>query len=602
MRWWLRLAYYALPYRSGLTLLIVFMLSGVGLDVLKPWPLKLIVDNVLSGQPLPVAVDWITVLPGGSSSLGLLGWLTAGTVLLFLSHQGVIVAQEYLQAGIGTRLVYQLGAALFDHLQGLSLLFHSRQPTGDLVRRVTTDSSCIRDLMTGVFLPMLTALISLGTMFIVMWQLNPVMACIALLVAPLEGALIRIFDHPMTERTYQYQQLEGEMMALAEQTLTALPVVQAFSREEYEDGRFWKLAQRTLSAYLRALFSQLQFKVGVSGATAAGTAVLMSIGGLNVLKGALSVGDLLIFLAYLTALYLPMETLAYLSSGFASAAARARRVLEVLEVEEGVRDAVGAAPLPVRPAKERGHVHLEGISFGYEPGHPVLQQITLEARPGETVALVGPTGAGKSTLVSLIPRFFDPWEGRVLFDGVDVRQVQLASLRAQIALVLQEPFLLPLTVAENIAYGRPEASREEIIAAAVAANADEFIRHLPRGYDTVLGERGATLSGGQRQRLAIARALLKDAPVLILDEPTAALDAQTEALLLEALERLLVGRTTFIIAHRLATIQRADRIVVLERGCIVESGTQQALLAAHGAYAYLHRLQWGSPVEHGGTP
>jgi ATP-binding cassette subfamily B protein/subfamily B ATP-binding cassette protein MsbA len=237
-------------------------------------------------------------------------------------------------------------------------------------------------------------------------------------------------------------------------------------------------------------------------------------------------------------------------------------------------------------------VRFEGVSFGYEAGRPVLSGITLEGRPGETIALVGATGAGKSTLASLIPRFFDPWEGRVLVDGRDVRDVQLASLRSRVALVLQEPFLLPLTVAQNIAYGRPEAGREEIVAAAEAANAAEFIRRLPDGYETVLGERGATLSGGQRQRLAIARALLKDAPILILDEPTSALDAQTEALLLEALERLMAQRTTFIIAHRLSTIQAADRIAVLEAGRLVETGTHQELLSAQGFFSRYHRLQF----------
>jgi ATP-binding cassette subfamily B protein/subfamily B ATP-binding cassette protein MsbA len=267
-----------------------------------------------------------------------------------------------------------------------------------------------------------------------------------------------------------------------------------------------------------------------------------------------------------------METLAYVSMGFASAAARARRVLDVLAVDDAVREAPDARPLPARPGSATGHrsaprhVRLENITFGYETGQPVLRGVTLEARPGETVALVGPTGAGKSTLAALIPRLFDPWEGRVLIDGVDVRQVPLANLRSQVAVVLQDPFLLPLTIADNIAYGRPGASAEEVVAAAVAANADEFIRRLPQGYDTVIGERGQTLSGGQRQRLAIARALLKDAPILILDESTSALDVETEAQVMQAIDRLRAGRTTFIIAHRLSTIRNADRTVILEDG------------------------------------
>jgi ATP-binding cassette subfamily B protein/subfamily B ATP-binding cassette protein MsbA len=317
----------------------------------------------------------------------------------------------------------------------------------------------------------------------------------------------------------------------------------------------------------------------------------MTVGGWHVLDGQLSLGSLLVCLAYLNSLYAPLETLAYLATGYASAAARAHRVFEILEAEEEVRESPGAQPLPQPGAGGGSHVCLEGVRFGYEPGREVLHGVSLEVRPGETLALVGPTGAGKSTLMSLIPRFFDPWEGRVTIDGVDVRDAQLASVREQVALVLQEPLLLPLTVAENIAYGRPGASAGEVMAAAETANADGFIRRLPEGYETVLAERGATLSGGEKQRLSIARALLKDAPILILDEPTSALDAATEHLLFEALERLMKGRTTFIIAHRLSTVQRADRIAVLESGRVVEVGDHEALLAAGGLYATLSRLQ-----------
>jgi ATP-binding cassette subfamily B protein/subfamily B ATP-binding cassette protein MsbA len=361
------------------------------------------------------------------------------------------------------------------------------------------------------------------------------------------------------------------MMALTEQTLVALPAVQAFGREEHEEARFRRLAQRSTRAYLQALASQLQFRVGTGAVTAIGIAAVMAVGGLHVLEGTLTVGSLLVFLSYLLSLYAPLETLASVSEGYASAAAKACRVFEVLETQERVLDSPGARPMPLRRSALRGHVRLERITFGYEPGRPVLEDVTLEARPGETVALVGPTGAGKSSLISLIPRFFDPWQGRVIIDGADVRGVRLASLRSRIALVLQETFLLPLTVAENIGYGRPGASRARIVAAAVAANADEFIRRLPEGYDTVIAERGATLSGGEKQRLAIARALLVDAPILILDEPTSALDAQTETLLLSAIQRLVDRPTTFIIAHRWSTIRHADRIVVLERGKVVES-------------------------------
>jgi ATP-binding cassette, subfamily B, bacterial len=508
-----------------------------------------------------------------------------------VASQTTTLAKAYVQAGVGGRIRYALGADLLDHLQRLSVRFHGRARTGDLVRRVTSDSDCVNHLLIGAVLPALTSLGSLATMFAIMWQLDPILALVAVgAMAPL-GAVIKLTAPRMTQRTYEQQVLEGQMMALAEQTLSVLAVVQAFGREEHEDSRFAGLAGHTIHASLRALSSELQYKVGMDATTAAGTALVMGIGGFQVLQGSLTVGSLLVFLSYLASLHASLETLAYLGPGFASAAAGARRVFEVLDAAEEVRDAPGAKPLPSRPAGQRGRVRLEGVTFGYEPGRPVLHDVTLEARPGEVVALVGPTGAGKSSLVSLVPRFFDPWQGRVTFDGTDLRELQLASLRAQVAIVLQDPYLLPLTVAENIAYGRPDATREEIVAVAVAANADRFIRRLPEGYDTVIGERGVTLSGGEKQRLAIARALVKDAPVLILDEPTSALDAGTEALLLEGLQRLMVGRTTFIIAHRLSTLKQADRILVLHGGRTMEIGSPDELLAANGYYRRSFELQ-----------
>jgi ATP-binding cassette, subfamily B, bacterial len=549
-----------------LAALLGLVLLGVALEALVPWPLKLIVDHVLTGAPLPGVVAWMELLPAGATSAGLLAWLSFAFFLIFAAGQAVQLAKALIQAEVASRMQYNLAEDVFEHLQALSLTYHGRAKKGDMVCRMNADTQCVPTLVMGV-LSIVTALLTLIVLFAIMWRLDPVLALVAVAVALPMGALMRLLVPRMTERAYRQQQLEGEIWSIAEQTLTALPAVQAFGREEHESVRFKGASSRTIQSYMRTLASELQFRIGIDGSVALGTAAVMVIGGWQVLRAGSSLGTLIVFLSYLTALYAPLVALAYFSSTFASAAGSARRVTEVLDACDMVRDAPGAEPLP-NPA--RGQVRLEGIVFGYEPGHPVLKGISFEVMPGETVALVGPTGAGKTTLVSLIPRLFDPWEGRVLVDGRDVRAATLSSVRARVALVLQDPFLLPVSIADNIAYACPDASREAIVAAAVAANADGFIRRLPNGYDELIGERGVTLSGGQRQRLAIARALLKNASLLILDEPTAALDAGTEALVMEAIERLSCGRTTIIIAHRLATVRRADRVVALDSGRLAE--------------------------------
>jgi ATP-binding cassette subfamily B protein/subfamily B ATP-binding cassette protein MsbA len=396
-----------------------------------------------------------------------------------------------------------------------------------------------------------------------MWAIHPALSLLALLAALPMPLLMRWLTPRMSRQSYEQYEAEGALMAVAEQVITSLPVVQAFARECEEEQRFRGGSKQAIRAYLRVTRTQLQFGVVVGAVTALGTAALMVLGGLQVEATQLTVGSLLVFLAYLAASYQPLETLANLSAAYANSEGQARRVMQILDAEDEVPDKPTAHPFVRQPARQGIAVSFENVTFGYEPNRPVLKNVNLHVQAGETVALVGSTGAGKTTLASLVPRFFDPWQGRVLLDGVDARDLQLRSLRQQVALVLQEPFLLLLTIAENIAYGRPEASRDQIVAAAVTANADEFISRLPAGYDTVIGERGATLSGGQRQRLAIARALLKDAPILILDEPTSALDARTEMHILEALKRLMANRTTFIIAHRLSTIRNADRVFEL---------------------------------------
>jgi ATP-binding cassette, subfamily B, bacterial len=592
--WWMRLARYGRPELGRLALLVLLTLSVAAVEALKPWPLKFVVDSVLAGQPFPEGTRWLLSLPGGSSSEILLLWLAAASVLMVALSAACRAAIAYAQAGVATRMVYKLGADLFFHMQKLSLRFHGSQPTGDLVKRITSDSRCVRELTINVFLPLLTSLASLAAMLAFMWKLDRTLCILATLVAPLLLIVIRILNRPMAERSYEHHQALGEITSVAEQTLTALPVVRAFGRESEEDKRFAAAWIRGDQTYLRSILSQMHFRIAAESVAALGLAAVLGIGGFQVLRGEMSLGSLLVFLSYLNALYAPIESLAYVSQGYATASAGARRVYEILDSSPELHDAPDASLLPLR-SETSGHIRFEDVTYGYEPGRAVLEKINVEIRPGESVALIGATGAGKSTLVSLIPRFADPWSGRVLLDGIDVRRLRIESLRSQVALVLQEPFLLPLSVAENIAYGRPDATLAEIEAAAASANADQFIRRLPDGYDTVLGERGATLSLGERQRLSIARALLKDAPVLIMDEPTSALDTNTETSILLALERLMERRTTLLIAHRLSTIRKADRILVLAGGTIAEEGTHQELLASGGIYKDYYHQQF-APV------
>jgi ATP-binding cassette subfamily B protein/subfamily B ATP-binding cassette protein MsbA len=586
---WRRLLMLCRPRPTALAAIGLGSLVTVALDLAKPWPLKLVVDSALSHQALPPGTGWVARLPGAGAPAGLLGWLSAGTLVIFVAAWALRAAQAYVQVGAGQCMTAALAGHLFDRVQALPP--QHRHSTGDLVKRVTTDSGCMATLLFEVGLPLGTALVSLGAVFAVMWRLDPPLALLAAAAGPVLGLCLRLHARPMEQRSYEQMEAQGRILSAAEQTLTALPIVRAFGREAHEDERFSALCRQGDRAYVRTLLAQLRFKFSAEAVTAAGTAAVIAVGGAHVLGGRLTAGSLFVFIAYLAALYGPLVTLTYLADAIASASAASRRVLELLDEPDALADVPGA--MEVAPGTRGAHVHVEAATFAYRPGSPVLEDLSLEVRPGEVVALVGRTGAGKSTLCSLIPRFHDPARGRVLFNGVDVRQLERRSLRAHIAVVHQDPLLLPLTVAENIRYGRPEASDEEVRAAAVAANADGFVRRLAQGYDTPVGERGATLSGGERQRLAIARALLKNAPLLILDEPTASLDGETERLVLEALERLMAGRTALIVAHRLSTVRRADRVVVLERGRIVEEGPHHELYRRGGTYARFCDLQLG---------
>jgi len=578
-----RLLRYAKPHWRGLLVLIATMLANVGLDLLRPWPIKLVVDNVLGKSGLPHNLLW---LPGVHDRHGLLVWVVVATLLIFLLGTLTNMAYTYYSLRLGQRMTYSLAADLFGHLQRMSLLFHTRRPVGDLISRVTGDSWCVNTLVTEAIVPALQALVTLVAMFVVMWSLQPTLTLLALGVAPFFVIVIRVLGRPIKDRNREQRDLEGNMMSIVEQTLSSVPAVQAFTREEFEVKRFKSFADRTVIAYVRATVAGLWFELVAGLVTTVGTAGVIYVGADLALQGKLTTGTIIVFLSYLGSLYEPLNSITHTTQTVQGAAAEADRVSEILETEPDIKDRPHA-----RDAKVNGTIRYEDVTFGYTPGHAVLRDVSLEARPGNVVAIVGPTGAGKTTLMNLLVRFYDPWSGRVLIDGTDLRDVKHRSLRQQIALVLQDPFIFPLSIADNVAYGRPDAARADIEAAAKAANAHDFIMRLPDGYDAVVGERGATLSGGEKQRLSIARAFLKDAPVLILDEPTSALDARTEGALLDALERLMEGRISFVIAHRLSTIRRATQILVIDEGRIIESGTHRELLGFGGLYSNLYRRQ-----------
>jgi ATP-binding cassette subfamily B protein/subfamily B ATP-binding cassette protein MsbA len=570
------------------------MIFDIGFTLLQPWPLKVLVDNVLRGRPLHgFLLGLFQALPGAHTRDALLMWTIAATVVIFLLTWGSGVMASWAAIRFGSQVSYDVAGDLFAHLQRLSLRFHSRHGIGSSIRRITSDSGAVATIIQEGGLPAISAIATLVAMLVVMLALDLQLTLLALAVIPLMALIVRRYSAPMTERSYDQQEAEGDFYETIEQTLTGIAVVHAYGGEAAADARLRANTERIMRATVRMTWAQTRFSLLLGAVTALGTAAVIWVGAGQVLAGTISLGTILVFVSYLGSLYSPVHDVSHSSATISEALGSALRVVEVLDAPADVEDGPGAVTLE----EVRGEVSVEGVTFGYEAGRPVLDGVSFSASPGEVVAVVGPTGAGKTTLVGLLPRFFDPDHGRVLLDRRDVRELRLRQVRDSVSLVLQESFLFPFSIAENIAYGRPGATRQEIVEAARAANAHEFVSRLADGYDTVVGERGATLSGGERQRVAIARALLKNAPVLILDEPTSALDAETERSLLQALDRLMAGRTTVIIAHRLSTIRRAHQILVLRDGRIVERGSHQQLIDLNGHYARMHDIQHGSSTE-----
>jgi ATP-binding cassette subfamily B protein/subfamily B ATP-binding cassette protein MsbA len=532
----------------------------------------------------------LSVLAHGDTRLAALMLSALGVLLLFAVGAACEALATIGWTLTGRRITYSLGETLLMRFQRRSLKRHAASGVGETLARVADDSWVAYRAFDELLFKPAQAFAILILILVLMAQLDGALGLAVLVISAAMVATSTFASRRLRGTAERARQLDGQIRSHVQQTLSGIAVVQAFGREADTERDLRGLADEMIKVQQKGalLKGASGFASGLVGA--AGTGLVLWMAAEAVLAGRLSLGGMLVFLAYLRTSQIQLAALIKFYPAASTLVAIAGRVNEALLAEPEVSDEPGAPALAVGP----GRVELDSVSFGYEPGRPVLRGVSLVAEPGSMVALVGATGAGKTTLAGLIPRFFDPEQGRVLIDGQDIRRVQLASLRRQVSLVLQEPFLFPVSIAENIGYGRAGASLAEIEAAAKAARAHDFITALPDGYDTVLGERGATLSGGERQRVSIARALLKDAPILILDEPTSALDSATEALILEALETLIAGRTTFVIAHRLSTIRQADRIALLDQGRIVETGTHDTLCRQNGAYARLVAMQSGA--------
>jgi ATP-binding cassette subfamily B protein len=572
-------------WRIAWALLQVLLIAGF--ELLKPWPLQIVIDNALGGKPFPIAAL-------SSSPVKLLLFACVGMVVVHFGAGVLTLLHNYTAIRIGQDMVNDLRSALYAHLQRLSLAFHSRQRVGDLLYRLTADSFAVQTMIMNGALPILSALVLLAGMLVVLFPLDPTLTVLALTVVPVLFALIALFNRKIVEIAGDVRTTESRVYSLVQWAMSSIKLVQAFTKEEEEHRRFMGASRESLRATLRLYSWQTLYSATINLVIAAGTAIVVFAGAQAVISRTLSIGQLIVFISYLAQLYAPINQITQSWGLIAGARVGARKIFEILDTEPDLKDGTRNFP----PSGARGEVALSGVDFRYRADTPILTGIELKVPAGTKIAVVGPTGAGKSTLLGLLPRFYDPSAGSVAIDGVDVREYTLRSLRSQIAMVLQPPLIFPLSVRDNIAYGRPGADDAAIELAARLAQVDDLIVSLPAGYDTLLGESGAALSEGEKQRITIARALLRDAPILILDEPTSALDVTTEALVMAGIERLMVGRTTFIIAHRLSTVRRCDRILVLHGGGIVEQGTLPELLRLNGFFAEYYRTQFAPEEEH----
>jgi ATP-binding cassette subfamily B protein/subfamily B ATP-binding cassette protein MsbA len=568
-----RVLEYYRPFWKQTVVGLFLSLVGIGLNLLKPWPFKIIVDDFLRPTG-PVRGDWRSWVPLLCLALvviqlgwGIINWIT-----------------NYLFVKIGLQALLKLRTDLYSHLQRLSLKFHDARRSADSSFRVAYDSQSIQTIYNKGFTNIFASTIGLIGTFVVMMRLDWVLTLLSLAIVPLIVGAIYFFARRIRLESTSIQEEESAVLAQAQEGLSSIRMVHAFGREDFEVRQFHQQAQQSLQANLRLTLTNVNSALVISTLMVIGTAAMYYVGTLHVLSGTLSLGSLLVFSAYLLMLYQPLESLTYTAWAMEGATAGAKRCFEVLDRQDDVRDSPNAVDI----STAKGAIEFRAVNFGYAESRIVLQDINLSIDPNQIVGLAGGTGAGKSTLLSLVPRFYDPAAGSVRLDGRDVREITKKSLREQIAIVLQDTLLFSTTVRENIAYGRPDATEEEIVEAARRAQADDFIRQMPQGYGSLVGERGGHLSVGQRQRIGIARAFLKNAPILLLDEPTSALDPATEAAIMDVITELMRGRTTLIATHRLATIHDLDQIIVLDHGRIVEQGRGPELIARGGIYAKLY--------------
>jgi ATP-binding cassette subfamily B protein/subfamily B ATP-binding cassette protein MsbA len=575
-----RILVYYRPFAGRMILALALLLITIALNLLKPWPIKFAIDNVLK-LPGPSYER-----PGWPAALTLTGALLVLAVSVVVIHLlwGVFnLINNYILIDIGLRALLRVRTELYAYLQSLPLRFHDDRRSGDTTFRVAYDTQAIQTFFNRGFATILGAVLTLVGTFVIMYQMSPTLSLLSLMVIPLLLYAITFYAGRIRDQSTELQQEESDVLASASETLSAIRMVKAYGQEGSEQERFERECEQSLGANLRLTLTNVTSTLVVGLVTALGTATILYFGALEVQKGSITVGDLFVFFSYLAMLYGPLEQLSYTAWAMEGAMAGAQRVFEVLDTADDVPDRAGARRLP----DGQGKVELDHVTFGYQPDQPILKDVSLTIQPRETVAIVGGTGAGKTTILALLPRFYDPQQGRVLVNDEDIKGVKKASLRSNIALVLQETLLLNGTIRENIAYGRPGAREDEIRAAAEMAEALDFIEKLPSGFETQVGERGVKLSGGQRQRIGIARAFLRKAPILLMDEPTSALDLETESEIMGTLNRLMTRPTTIIVTHRLSTIHHVDRIYVMENGRIVETGKGAELLAAGGVYARL---------------